>query len=123
MADTLHERDILRFEPIEVAAVACPRKTQLRRNVEDQRQVRLEVAQHELLQGHQRCGRQAAPGALIRPAGVDESITDHVAALVQRRSDRCMQVRRASGEDQQQFGRRIDPLRPVGEDQAANRLG
>lgn len=123
LAHTLHESQCFGFEAIGIAAALRTREPDAGVDVENQGQIGTQIAEHHLFDRRELVRLDAAARALISPARIDESIADHVAAALQRRQHRRLQMRGARREDQQQFRDRSNAFVPVREHEPANRLG
>ena len=113
-------------EPLETIRIAGasrdPREPLLDRQVEDQRQIRREIAERETVQSLQRGKRQAAAIALIRQSRIGEAVAHHPTALVERRLDQPLDMVAPRRVKQQGLADRIPTLVGAVEQQPADRL-
>jgi hypothetical protein len=86
-------------------------KTGLRRQVEQDRQVRPQAAGRDVLEGPEVLDRQAGAVALVRQRGIGESRAHDADCGRERRADHLLDELAAGGVEQQRVGERVD--RPV----------
>ena len=113
-AHPLEEGRLLLLEAIGLAAARLrPRHAGRHRQIQQQRQVRLQLAHAPPAPATSIVAAvQAAAAALIGAGGIGETIADHPLAARQRRADQVRQVQAAGREHQQHFGiRRESPRR------------
>jgi len=107
LAQALMELEILPLEPVRCAA-AAPRGSALQadldRQVEDDGEIRLEIADRDPLHRVDERGRHAAETALIGPRRVGETIAQHPCAPIERGLDQCADMVVARGGKQQRLG-------------------
>src|SRR5690606_27843268 len=87
IADLLEERPVLLFEAVQLASRPGAGDAHVYRNVEQQHQVRTKLTLHPRLERSNTSGVDATATALIGVGRISEAITDHDAALGQRRPD------------------------------------
>uniref|UniRef100_A0A0S6YYI3 Uncharacterized protein n=1 Tax=Mizugakiibacter sediminis TaxID=1475481 RepID=A0A0S6YYI3_9GAMM len=121
-AHAFEERVFLAFDAVGVAASGGARAAVADRQVEQQRQVRLQVLGRPTLQLADARLRLAAAAALVGVAGVGEAVAQHPAARRQRGPDHLAHQLRARGEHQQQFRLGADAAQRGIEHQRAHRL-
>src|SRR6516225_11546322 len=82
--------EILGLEPIRRLAPAPGSRafqSDLHGNVENDGQVRLQIADRDALHGVEKAGRDIAEPALIGPRGIEETVAQYPGALAQRREN------------------------------------
>ena len=92
------------LDAIEVSPFPDPVERDVHGRVEQNRQVGPGIAVHPVRQAVDGFHGETAATALVRAARVRKSITDDPRARLQRRQNGVIQVERARGEHQQQFG-------------------
>src|SRR5580658_4841537 len=108
-ADAAMEIEVERFEAAFVAGAGCEAPAaalhrQLRIDIEQDRQVRPEIAGGDLVERADPLVADAVSRALISERRADEAIAEHELAVAERRTEHLLHMLRARGIDQQQLG-------------------
>ena len=113
-------------ESLETVGGARPlrgsREADLYRKIEDQGQIRRELAEHETVQRPEIIDRQATAITLVRERRIGEAVADHPHAPVERRPDQLFDMIAAGGIEQQNLGNSIPAFRGAFEQQLADRF-
>lgn len=94
----------LLLNAVQLAPFAGAGQPHFHRHVEQQGVIRRHPGQHQPLENGDGVTVQAAPGALVGPGGVHETVAQHPFATGQGGPDQSVQVLGTGGEHQQQFG-------------------
>lgn len=118
-AQPLVKGALLLFETVVAAARSRPGEAEFDRKVEDQREIRSEIAGDEAVERIELGARNAAGTALIGDRRIGEPVRDDPFSRVERRPDRAQEVVPPRGADEERLGDRIPASRVAADEEPA----